>query len=69
MALRPSGKTGIMNTTAGGNLICPNCGRPIQGLRVREDTVIDFALLYCRRCKTELLIHIAPGQRFYSSRP
>jgi len=34
---------------------CPTCGHPHM-LKVREDTVLQNSICFCRKCKTENLI-------------
>ncbi|WP_302438091.1 cysteine-rich KTR domain-containing protein [Roseburia hominis] len=44
---------------------CPICGNP-KAYRVRDDTKAERFPVYCKRCKRESLITIAPKSRIMS---
>ncbi|MFS0843452.1 MAG: cysteine-rich KTR domain-containing protein [Roseburia hominis] len=44
---------------------CPICGNP-KAYRVRDDTKAERFPVYCKRCKQESLITIAPKSRIMS---
>lgn len=50
----------------GGYLICPRCFRNRKLLRVRSDTVGKNIEVYCRDCKSKILIDIIEGRSFES---
>lgn len=43
---------------AGGWLECPHCKRNHRLLRVQPDTAAEKLPVYCRSCKTEIILHI-----------
>ena len=53
-------------TVKDGWLQCPVCRRNRRLMRVRPDTEGQRIPVYCRDCKTELIIDIREGQCFES---
>lgn len=45
-----------------GWLICPNCKRNHRLLRVEPETQARGLPVYCRDCKTEIILNIDRGQ-------
>lgn len=45
-----------------GWVTCPICHRNKRLLRVEEDTEATGLPVYCRDCKTEIIVNIARGQ-------
>ena len=45
-----------------GWLICPNCNRNIHLLRIRPDTEARNLQVFCRGCRTEIVLNIGKGQ-------
>lgn len=58
---------GIIEPKAGGWLTCPKCRRNKRLLRVRAGTVADELPVYCRDCKTEIVLHIEQEARALSA--
>lgn len=52
--------------TEDGFLICPRCRVNRRLLRVRPDTQARNVQLYCRTCKSEIVVDIVEGQCFES---
>ena len=52
--------------TDGGWLICPVCKRNRRLLRIRPGTTAREIQLYCRSCKSEILVDIDQGECFES---
>lgn len=61
-----SAKRDIIYTVRDGYLVCPHCRTNRKLLRVRPDTEAVRLPLYCRTCKTEILVDITGGQCFQS---
>lgn len=49
-------------TVKDGWLICPNCKRNHRLLRVEPETQARGLPVYCRDCKTEIILNIDRGQ-------
>ena len=45
-----------------GWITCPICQRNHSLLRIRDDTEARHLPVYCRTCRTELILDIARGQ-------
>lgn len=45
-----------------GWITCPVCKRNHSLLRIRDDTEARHLPIYCRTCRTELILNIARGQ-------
>lgn len=56
--MRITSEYGIIIPKAGGWLTCPHCRRNKRLLRVKPGTVADDLPVYCRDCKTEIILHI-----------
>lgn len=48
--------------TKDGWLTCPNCHRNHKLLRIDKDTVASGLPVYCRDCKTEIILDIERGR-------
>ena len=48
--------------TKNGWLTCPVCQRNHSLLRIRDDTEAKNMPVYCRTCRTEIILDIARGQ-------
>ena len=44
-------------------MTCPHCRRNKRLLRVKTGTVADELPVYCRDCKTEIILHIEQEAR------
>ena len=64
--LQTEATRGRMLTVKGGWLICPVCRRNKHLLRIPPDTIATRLPVYCRDCKSELLIDIDAGQCYES---
>ncbi|MCI9395102.1 MAG: hypothetical protein HFF35_10175 [Oscillospiraceae bacterium] len=49
-------------TVKDGWLICPNCKRNHRLLRVEPETQARGLPVYCRTCRTEIILNIDRGQ-------
>lgn len=49
-------------SVVGGWIACPVCRRNKRLLRIDPETVADRLPVFCRDCKTELILHIERGQ-------
>lgn len=65
--MRVTSEYGIIEPRAGGWLTCPKCRRNKRLLRVRTGTVADELPVYCRDCKTEIVLHIEQEARASSA--
>ena len=45
-----------------GWITCPVCQRNHSLLRIRSDTEAQHLPIYCRTCRTEIILNIARGQ-------
>ena len=58
-------KRAIIIPVKDGYASCPYCGaHRVQ--RIRPETRAENLQIYCRRCKRELIVHIAQGQCYQS---
>lgn len=57
---------GKMLTVKNGFLVCPNCRRNKRLIQVQPDTRAERLRIYCRDCKTEIIVDIDRGQCFES---
>lgn len=60
-ALQKSSERGKL-TVKDGWVTCPICKRNHRLLRVKPDTVAKALPVFCRDCKTELILNIDRGQ-------
>lgn len=49
-------------STKNGWITCPVCRRNKRLLRITPDTQADCLPVFCRDCKTEIILHIDRGQ-------
>ncbi len=56
--MRITSEYGTMSPRTDGWLTCPRCGRNRHFLRVLPGTVAAKLPVYCRDCKTEIILHI-----------
>lgn len=45
-----------------GWITCPNCGRNHRLLKIDDDTRAENLHVYCRTCRTEIILDIERGQ-------
>ena len=43
-------------------MTCPNCGRNHRLLKIDDDTTAANLRVYCRTCRTEIILDIERGQ-------
>ena len=55
-----------MLVVKGGYLQCPQCRRNKRLLKIAPDTKATRLVVFCRDCKTELIVDIDKGQCFES---
>lgn len=60
--LRTSSEHDTLPVGTHGWVTCPRCRRNHRLLRVDGDTEADRLPVYCRTCKTEIILHIERGQ-------
>ena len=53
---------GTMVTVKDGWITCPNCRRNKRLLRITDTTEAKRLPVFCRDCKTEIILDIARGQ-------
>lgn len=49
-----------------GWLTCPRCRQNNRLLKIRSDTAAENLQLYCRECKSEIIVNIHRGECFES---
>lgn len=54
-------------TVKGEHAVCPRC-RSRMAPKILPSTAGKDIVLYCRKCKTELIVDIEPGQRLKGQR-
>ena len=59
--MRETENRGIL-TTKDGWLTCPVCGRNHRLLKVRPETEARNLQLFCRTCRSEVIVDIEKGQ-------
>ena len=64
--LQRAAKHGKLLTVNAGYLVCPACRRNRRLIQVCPDTRAERLRVYCRACKTELIVDIEQGQCFES---
>lgn len=45
-----------------GWITCPSCGRNHRLLKIDDDTTATHLRVYCRTCRTEIILDIEQGQ-------
>lgn len=53
--------SGILSVENGW-ITCPNCGRNHRLLKIDDDTTATNLRVYCRTCRTEIILNIERGQ-------
>lgn len=64
--LQSERERGKMLTVENGWLACPRCRRNKRLLRIHPDTEARGLELYCRDCKSKIIVDIEKGQSFES---
>lgn len=59
-------KRGTLYMVRDGFLICPICGRNHKLLRIDPETRAKHLAVWCRDCKSEIILDIDQGQCFES---
>ena len=48
-----------------GAIVCPNCSRPIRGVRLLPGAAVRNETVMCQQCRTILLIHVQEASATY----
>ena len=67
--MQSPGKRGKMLTVIDGWLVCPRCRRNKRLLRINPDTTARHLEVFCRTCKSRIIVDIERGQSFESQSP
>lgn len=64
--LQSEAERGIMLTVKDGWLQCPRCRRNRRLMRIYPDTSGHRVQVFCRNCKSEIIVNIENGECFES---